>query len=154
MVSNSDLEAVPLFLKLSDAERKIITSVTSKQEYLKDDIIINENSPGGTLFVVKEGEVKITRLARVNNVQNLATVKSGEFFGGISLIDNEKYSASAVCVTDCMIFQISNTDFNELANKHPLLGIKILNYICIENCLQLRTINTKILGMVEYIGQR
>lgn len=154
MVSKEDLAAIPMFSNLSGEEMDIISSICYKKEYSKDDIIIGENAPGGMLFIVQKGEVKIARLARALKDENLAIHKEGEFFGGISLIDGEKYSASAVCVTDTVTFQISKADFDEMAKKNPPLGIKLLEAISVKNSFHLRRINSKINDMINYVVQR
>jgi CRP-like cAMP-binding protein len=154
MVSKEDLAAIPMFSNLTDDELEILSSISYKKEYSRDDIVIGENTPGGMLFIVQKGEVKIVRLASALKDENLVTHKDGEFFGGISLVDGEKFSASAVCITDTVTFQISKADFDEMAKKNPSLGIKLLKSISVKNSFHLRTINSKIKDMVSYVVQR
>ncbi len=154
MVSKEDLMTIPMFSGLTDGEREIIASISDRKKYLKDDVVIGENTPGGMLFVVQTGEVKIVRLIRGLKDQDLIVHKDGEFFGGMSLVDGKEYSATAVCVCDSVIFQISKAHFDEMAEKNPLLGIKLLSYISTKNSFHLRTINSKINDMISYVVQR
>lgn len=151
MVSQEDLAAIPFFAQLSEAERKILASITNKKDFLKDETIFIESSPCRTLFIVQDGEVKITRLVREHEELLLATLKCGDFFGGMSFIDGQKHSATAVCADDLVVLTIDKDDFDEFTRKNPLLGIKILKCIGIEICLYLRIMTYKFHNLVDYV---
>jgi CRP-like cAMP-binding protein len=154
MASEEDLRTIPLFALLSEAERKILVSITNKREFYKDNVIFSEAAPGRTLFIVKSGEVKITRLIRENDEIIMAMCKDGDLFGVISFIDGKEHSATAVCANDVVVFTINKADFDELTPKYPLLGIKILKCIGLENCLYLRAMNSKFHDMVAYVNSK
>jgi CRP-like cAMP-binding protein len=152
MVTKEDLEKIPLFSSFSDAEREEMAFITEKKELLRDAPVFNQTDPGGKLCIVHKGEVKITRTIRQQEQHTLLVKKSGDFFGGISLIDGKERSACATCVTDTEIFIIDKTDFDELARKNPLLGIKLLKHITLSICFYLRTMNDKFHDMVKYVS--
>ena len=55
------------------------------------DPIVEEGQPGGTFYVVIEGEAKVVRGKRT-----IAHVAPGEFFGEISLLDGGPRTASVI----------------------------------------------------------
>jgi len=128
MVSKQTLVTVPLFDKLSDDERERIASVTVIRKFYKDIPVFWQNDPADQFFIVYKGRVKISR----NNYDfkkkskkiaeyTLEVLKSGDFFGEDSLIDNKEYSSSATCLTDSVILVIKKDDFTRLAQENQEL---------------------------------
>jgi CRP-like cAMP-binding protein len=152
MVTKEELEKIPLFSEFSDAEREVVASVVEKKELLPDTLIFGETDPGGKLYIVYKGEVKITRVIREREQQVLNKLQDGEFFGGVSFIDGSDHSASAVCTTDSVIFTIKKSDFDKLTEKDPILGIRILKHLIFSICSYLRKMNEKFYDMVQYVS--
>jgi CRP-like cAMP-binding protein len=126
MVSKQTLLTVPLFDKLSDAEREKIASITFTRKFSKDMTIFWQNDPADQFFIVFKGKVKINRIdydfekkSKKLGEYTLEVLKSGDFFGEDSLIDGKKYSSSATNLTDSVIFVINKGDFNQLAQENP-----------------------------------
>ncbi|MEE9193300.1 MAG: cyclic nucleotide-binding domain-containing protein [Thermodesulfobacteriota bacterium] len=66
--------------------------------YNAGNIIFNSGSVAIEMFVIKKGEVDILYNDRV-----LETLKEGDIFGEMSLIDDKPRSATAVAKVDCQI---------------------------------------------------
>ncbi len=152
MVEKEDLAAIPIFSDLNETEREKIAAITEEKEFLKNASIISQTSPSGQLFIVQKGEVKITRLIRDQQEQTLAVLKDGDFFGGVSFVDGQKHSASAVCTADSVIFVISKTDFDKLTEEDPVLGVRLVKHLTLSICNYLRTMNIKFYDMVQYVS--
>ena len=58
---------------------------------------------------MRQGEVSV----QVNHVQ-VATLQQGAFFGEMSLLSNERRSATVAALTDCTCLELSRADFDEL----------------------------------------
>lgn len=132
MVNKQTLVTVPLFDKLSDAERERIASVTVIRKFSKDIPVFWQNDPADQFFIVYKGRVKISRInydfkKKSNKLAEytLEVLKSGDFFGEDSLIDEKEYSSSATCLTDSVILVIKRDDFNRLAQESRELKHKI-----------------------------
>lgn len=152
MVTKEDLKKIPLFSELSDTEREELASVTEKKKLLPDIPIFSETDPGGKLFIVYKGEVKISRVIREHEEQTLTRLKDGDFFGGVSFIDGSEHSASAVCTTDSVILTIDKNDFDKISEKNPMMGLKILRLLIRSICSYLRKMNQKFYDMVQYVS--
>ena len=149
---NSDaLAAIPFFSQLNDEERGAVASITDKKLFFMGNRVFSPGDPGGQLFIVHKGVVKITQSIRENYDQSLSIKKSGDIFGKVSFFNDQKQYSSAVCVTDSMIFIINKAYFDELAQINPVLGIKILRSINMSICSQLRETNSSFNSMVKYI---
>lgn len=80
----------------------------------KDDVIIEQGSPGDFYYVLTEGEARVTRTVE------LATLGAGASFGEEALISGAKRNASVTMTTDGQMMRLAKDDFNELL-KEPLL---------------------------------
>ena len=80
--------------------------------YSAGDIIFNAGSIAIEMFVIKAGEVDI-----IYNEQVLETLKEGDIFGEMALIDDKPRSASAVAKVDCQIVPIDKERFSFLIQQ-------------------------------------
>lgn len=80
----------------------------------KDEVIIEQGSPGDFYYVLTEGEALVTR--RVE----LASLGAGASFGEEALISGSKRNASVTMTTSGLLMRLAKDDFNELL-KEPLL---------------------------------
>ncbi len=151
MIDKKELSGIPLFAELSEAECEEIAGITDKKQFVKDDVISEQNGPSGQLFVVKGGEVKLVRVIRDNQQQTLGKLRSGEFFGRLSFIDGQHHHASVISITDSVILTINGSDFDELARNNPALAQKILIPITATLCSYLRMLNSKVNDLTEYV---
>ena len=71
--------------------------------------IITQGDDGDTFYVLASGEVGI----RVNSV-NVAHLDHNAAFGEMSLLKNEKRSATVVATVDCVCLSLQRDDFNRL----------------------------------------
>ena len=94
-----------------------IKSLLQKMETIsvdKDEVIIEQGSPGDFYYVLTEGEALVTR--RVE----LASLGAGASFGEEALISGSKRNASVTMTTSGLLMRLAKDDFNELL-KEPLL---------------------------------
>ena len=80
----------------------------------KDDVIIEQGSPGDYYYVLTEGEALVTRTVE------LAELAAGASFGEEALISGAKRNASVTMSTTGQLMRLAKADFNELL-KEPLL---------------------------------
>jgi len=79
-----------------------------------------EGAPGNALFIVIEGEVRITIVSPTRKDLTLALVYPGEAFGELSLFDDEdKRSATATATMDTQLLVIFNDDFQQAIENDP-----------------------------------
>ena len=123
------LVKIPIFSQISEVERKRIASIIDKRFFFMGNYIFKPGDSGRQLFIVHTGLVKITQ--PVHNKTELSPVmkKDGHFFGQVSFLDCQKHYSTAICATDSVIYTINRSDFDELASKNPVIGVKILTSI-------------------------
>ena len=55
------LRTVPLFTKLEDAELQRFAELTREKSYPKGSVILFEDDPGDSLFIVRDGRIQVSR---------------------------------------------------------------------------------------------
>jgi len=115
------LAAVPLFAELPRrhvrrlAERADVTSFREREH------IVDEGQPGGTFYVIVQGEATVSRRGRT-----LTTLGPGDFFGEISLLDGGPRSADVIAQTPVAAIRIFKRSFDKMLAEEPGVAAKIL----------------------------
>ena len=141
------LQAIPLFKSLGKRDITNLTRIIHNRNYLAGEYIFYRGDPGIGLYVIREGEVSISRGDNKNDRITLATFSKGDFFGELAMIDGETRSASAVANSDTRLAVIFKPDLDEYIDKYPKKGIKILEGIAHIVAIRLRALNEEYLTL-------
>ena len=120
------LNQVPVFSTLTKRELRNVAFIVHRREYRVGEHIFYQNDPGLGMYVIERGEVLIKIVDKDRNEKELATLRAGEFFGELALLDESPRSAFATAKTDCSLIGFFRPDLFELIKKHTDAGIKIL----------------------------
>jgi CRP/FNR family transcriptional regulator/CRP/FNR family cyclic AMP-dependent transcriptional regulator len=124
---NDPLKGVDLFSALDDAQLATLASMAIDKSYRRGDIILMEDdSSSQSLFIIAKGEVKVVLTAEDGREAILASLKEGDFFGEMSLLDGEPRSATVRAVEDSRLLIIRRDDFMATLRKHPDLSLTLL----------------------------
>ena len=89
------------------------------QDFRPGEIVITEGRENGFFHLIYEGEMRV--LKRGNEV---ATLRSGQFFGEISLLQNSIATATFVAHSPCRNLLLAKTDFLNFITQDFLIGIQ------------------------------
>ena len=115
------LAQVPLFEGLSRRHLKQIAEHTDEISFREKETIVEAGQPGGTFFIIVEGEVRVVRGDRT-----IARAGPGEFFGEISLLDGGPRSASVIAETPVVAIRLFKASFDRVVRDEPRVAGKIL----------------------------
>jgi len=135
------LQAIPLFKSLGKRDITNLSRIIHNRNYLEGEYIFYKGDPGIGLYLIREGEVSISREKDQKDKITLATFSKGDFFGELAMIDGETRSASAIANTDTRLAVIFKPDIDEFIDKYPKKGIKILQGIAHIVAVRLRALN-------------
>jgi CRP-like cAMP-binding protein len=90
----------------------------SIREYPRDRMIFSEGEPGDELYIIREGSVKITKIAESNEVL-LAVLKPGDIFGEMALLESKPRAACAITHEDCVLLAVSRANFTHMVATQP-----------------------------------
>jgi len=144
MSTLDDLKRVPLLSDLSEAELARFGEVTREREYPKSSVILFEDDPGDALYVVSSGQVKVVLIGEDGREVILSVLSDGDFFGEMSLIDDEPRSAHVIAMRDSRLLMLRRDDFQQQIKHHPSIALKLLRVLV----QRLRQADAKIGGLV------
>ena len=98
-------------------------------DYSRGDVIISEFEPGETFYLIKYGEVQITKCIKNHN-KSLDILTSGSFFGEMAILDNSQRSASCVARTDVACLEFNKANFKALVLSNPQIVMNLLKLFC------------------------
>lgn len=126
METSSFLRNVSLFESLNDEEIDALSTVTFTRTFGKDSVIILAEEEGDTLFIIKEGEVKVSIVSEEGREVILSMMSAGAVFGELSLLDGKPRSANVVATEDTSLIMLRRTDFVQLIFKVPQIATALL----------------------------
>ncbi len=121
----ADLRRISLFTHMSDNR---FSEILNKVELLtipKGVVVFNEGDEGDAFYLIRNGKVNVT--SNVNGKMKLMNILSeGQFFGEISLILQEKRSATVEVSATADLVKISRNAFMEIVKKDKEMMDKLL----------------------------
>jgi uncharacterized membrane protein len=128
MATTADiLGEVPFFALLDESERAALAERVDEKKFARGQIMFHQNDPGGSLFIVRTGEVELWIQRDTGEKMVLETAKAGDFFGEISLLDGGPRTASATVLEDCEVIVVDRTDLDDLFRIKPAAAMDLLS---------------------------
>ncbi len=116
------LRPVAIFRGLRKATLFEIAHRTTEVTYPAGSTVVEEGGPGNALCIVVQGTVEVRRGDRA-----LRRLRSGDYFGEISLIDGQPRSATVVALDDVVLFELSSADFESLLHVPHVARVVMTN---------------------------
>ncbi|MGZ4778019.1 MAG: Crp/Fnr family transcriptional regulator [Thermoanaerobaculia bacterium] len=115
-----------LFEELDDRELGSIAAVAKPRRYAKDDVVFHADESGDVFCLIKEGQVKITMISPEGKEIILSMLGPGEFFGEMSLLDDEPRSATVIAMEPLELVTIWRADFLTILAENFSITKKLL----------------------------
>ena len=97
------------------------------KKFKRAEKIFVESQPGASLYVVMTGRVKIYGTSYQGRSKTFAFLEPGDFFGEMSLIDDEVRSASASALEDAILIMLKADDYRKLMISRPQIAMSVLH---------------------------
>ncbi len=130
-----------IFADLEDDELTRVAEICKEQQFKSGKTIFKEGEPGNRLYLVAEGEVRISRQVPGSGEEALTVLKPGACFGEMAVFDRSERSTDAIANTDCRLVTITRSDFEILLDFNQEMGFKILWSVVRLLCDRLRQTN-------------
>lgn len=121
------LKGVDLFSPLDDNQIALLAPMAHERTYEKGEAILFEDDDSHQgFFLIYEGEVKVVLTSLDGKETILASLKEGDFFGEMALLDGEPRSATVRAVEPSRLLSIRRDDFLQFLRRHPDVGLVLL----------------------------
>ncbi|HEV2180865.1 MAG TPA: cyclic nucleotide-binding domain-containing protein [Gemmatimonadaceae bacterium] len=120
------LRNLQIFSGLTNDELERVSELCEEKAYASGEQIFHEGEPGNRLFVVIEGEVRISRQIPGAGEEALAVLKAGSMFGEMAVFDRSERSTDAISHGGTTVITISRAEFEMLLDFHRDIAYKVL----------------------------
>lgn len=120
------LTSVPLFEGLGEEEVALLASHLDEVTFESGQLVFRRGDPGGAIFIVVSGGVEIFVEDTIGSRIVFETVKAGDFFGELSLLDGDPRSASALAIAATRTLRVDREDLTLLFTRRPSAAMHVL----------------------------
>ncbi len=138
------LATIPLFSGLQRDELQKFADLTRERSYPKGSVILFQDDPGDSLFVLRQGRVKVVLIGEDGREVILGVLEPGAHFGELALIDDQPRSAHVIAMEDANLLVLRREDFRRRVEANPTVAWALLT----ELSRRLRRADSKIGGLV------
>jgi len=115
-----------IFRDLEDGELARVSEVCREQSFVSGEFIFREGESGNRLYLIVEGEVRISRTIPGSGEEALAVLKPGAMFGEMSVFDRSERSTDAISNGGTRCLTIARSDFELLLDFNREIAYKVL----------------------------
>jgi CRP-like cAMP-binding protein len=115
-----------LFRVAADPALEQLAGRLRQRRFRRNEVIFHQGDPGDSLHIVDEGSVKITLPSPEGEEAIIATLRQGDFFGELALLDGASRSATAVALEPTSTLALPRDAFMELLDQDRGLRIALL----------------------------
>ena len=98
-----------------------IAALFKERRFVAGETITKEGAGGAAFFVIESGEATVTI-----GGQERATLRSGDYFGEIALIDEGARSATITATTDLVCYGLTYWEFRPLVQHNATIAWNLL----------------------------
>jgi CRP-like cAMP-binding protein len=120
------LASVPFFSGLDAVGLETIGRTVRTRRFRRGEVIFHQGDPGDALFIVMNGGIKISLPSDMGDEAILATLRSGDVFGELALLDGAPRSATATAIEPTETLVLPRAQFRELIATEPAVRDALL----------------------------
>jgi CRP/FNR family cyclic AMP-dependent transcriptional regulator len=121
------LRRVRLFAELEDDELEQVAALFKERDFPEGETIIKEGSGGASFYVIEAGEADVTI-----GGDHRATLKAGDYFGEIALLDEGARIATVTAKTYLDCYGLTLWEFRPLVEQNGAIAWKLLQTLARE----------------------
>ncbi len=118
------LGAVPLFTGCSEKQLQFIATRVEDLDFAAGTVLTEQGQSGGEFFIVLSGEAEVRRDGAVAD-----TIRPGDFFGEIALLDNGPRTATIVAKTPMRCLVLSPRQFQDVLHQDAEIAVTLLHAV-------------------------
>lgn len=120
------LRNVAIFKDLDDAELAEVAELCREEKYVSGEYIFREGENGNRLYLIVEGDVRISRDVPGSGEEALTVLKPGALFGEMAVFDRSERSTHAISNGGTTVLTITRPDFEMLLDFNREMAYKVL----------------------------
>lgn len=118
------LRQVPLFSGCSDKQLQFIATRVEDIDLPAGKVLTEQGRSGGEFFIVLSGEAEVRQDGAVVN-----TMRSGDHFGEIALLDDGPRTATVTAKTPMRVLVLSPRQFQDVLHQDAEIAVTLLHAV-------------------------
>lgn len=140
------LKQADIFYELTNTQLELVASICTEKRYQEGELVFEENTPGTELYIIADGEIEIQvnpatvgKKDQGSGAFTIATLRRGQSFGEVTLVDEGLRSASArSSKPDTHLLAIPRAKLMLLCDTYPQLGYKLMRNLAADLAMKIR----------------
>ena len=117
------------FCQLSPDELKDFDAIKFVSAYPADAILFLEQQKSRGIYLLCEGQVKLSFSSSEGKTLVLRIAKPGEILGLLSALSGNPYEVTAETLRPCQVAFVSSNDFQKFLRKHPAVFQRVASHL-------------------------
>ncbi|MBN1202366.1 MAG: cyclic nucleotide-binding domain-containing protein [Anaerolineae bacterium] len=151
MPITSILKNADIFYELTNTQLELVASICEERTYQTGDVVFAENTAGDELYVIAEGEVEIqldpAMIGEDDDIgpRTIATMRRGQSFGEVALVDQGLRSAAARCTRhNTQLLIVPRDKLMLLCDTYPQLGYRLMRNLAADLAMKIRNTDLQV----------
>jgi CRP-like cAMP-binding protein len=119
------LKSTVLFHEFTSEEIEAFIELCDTNSAAAGEVIVKQDDTGDCMYVLVSGEARVVHHSGGRDV-DLATLREGDFFGELALVDEGPRSADVLALGDCTLLRITQGVVSAVAGVYPTAAFKFL----------------------------
>jgi CRP-like cAMP-binding protein len=115
------LTGVSLFSELGKTQQRSLARLMTSIKVPAGQVLTTEGKPGREFMIIMDGQASVRR-----GNQLVATLRTGDFLGEMSLITGTPQSATVTAETDMVLEILNRREFSSLLDESPTVARKVM----------------------------
>ena len=115
------LQKTPLWSGLTKQDLKLVVKLSKERKFESGHAIVSKGEAGIGFYLILEGSVEVR-----SDGKTLSKLGPGQFFGEMSILDNQPRSADVVTVETSRVLFLSAWSFKTMIADNPRIALKML----------------------------
>jgi CRP-like cAMP-binding protein len=159
----NNLKQSDIFYQFTPTQLEMVANLCREVIFNAGDIVFKENSSSKELYIITQGEIEIlinpalvdsSSTGRKETGAVIATMRRGQSFGEIALVDEGLRSASArASQKETKLLVISRDKLIMLCETYPQLGYRLMYNLAADLAMKIRNTDLRIREQLLYKPQ-
>ena len=123
------LRSLDIFSELRDGELGQLVHALHARSYRPGEVVFVEGDIGRALFILESGSVELTRRGADGRAAHVYTLKPGEFFGEMALLESLPRNATATALETSRLHLLYRSKLESLLHGSPRIGVIIMRHL-------------------------
>ena len=143
------LRGVPVFGGLEGRSLDHLISVLEERDFEAGEAIFNEGELGRTMYVLRSGEVEVSRKSSRGHRVPIVRLGEGETFGEMTLVELQPRSATVTAKKKSRCYSLTNMDLYHLYREDNYAYVIVMQNICRMLSRRLRKADSRIVEFID-----